>query len=59
METLSLLNNIPINSAVLKVLLSNLKYPKDKISDFEKSGTLIRLKKDLYVHMKGSIQCVR
>jgi len=30
--------------------LSNLKYPKNKISDMEKSGEIIRLKKDLYVN---------
>jgi uncharacterized protein YifN (PemK superfamily) len=35
--------------------LSNLKYPKNKISDLEKSGELIRLKKDLYVRSKTTI----
>ena len=49
MGKLSSLQHIPVNSAVLKALLSNLKYPKDKISDLEKRGALIRLKKDLYV----------
>jgi len=49
MEALRSLNNIPINSAVLKAFMSNLKYPKNKISNLEKNGTLIRLKKDLYV----------
>jgi len=46
------LDNIPINSAVLKTYLGNLKYPKNKISNMEKSGELIRLKKDLYVNGK-------
>jgi predicted transcriptional regulator of viral defense system len=55
METFDLLQNIPINSAVLKALLSNLKYPKNKISDLEKSGVFIRLKKDLYVRKKADI----
>jgi len=55
MEIVSSLNNIPINSAVLKTFLSNLKYPKNKISNMEKSGELIRLKKDLYVNSKSSI----
>ena len=55
METLNSLHNIPINSAVLKAFLSNLKYPKNKISDMEKSGELIRLKKDLYVSSKSAI----
>jgi len=55
MEALNSLNNIPVNSAVLKAFLSNLKYPKNKISDLEKSGKLIRLKKDLYVNNNTSI----
>jgi hypothetical protein len=49
MDILSSLHNIPVNSAVLKEFFSNLKYPKNKISDLEKKGELIRLKKDLYV----------
>jgi len=55
METLSSLHNIPVNSAVLKAFLSNLKYPKNKISDMEKNGKLIRLKKDLYVNNNVAI----
>ena len=55
METLSSLHNIPVNSTVLKAFLSNLKYPKNKISDMEKRGELIRLKKDLYVNNNVSI----
>ena len=55
MESLSSLQNIPINSAVLKAMFDNLKYPKNKISDMEKSGELIRLKKDLYVNKSISI----
>jgi hypothetical protein len=55
METLSSLHNIPVNSAVLKAFLSNLKYPKNKISDMEKRGEIIRLKKDLYVNNNVSI----
>jgi len=55
METLNSLHNIPINSAVLKAFFSNLKYPKNKISDLKKSGELIRLKKDLYVNSKSVI----
>jgi uncharacterized protein YifN (PemK superfamily) len=49
MESLNSLQNIPINSTVLKLLLGNLKYPRNKISDLEKSNVLIRVKKDLYV----------
>jgi len=55
MEILSSLNNIPVNSAVLKGFFSNLKYPKNKISNLEKSGVLIRLKKDLYVNRNTDI----
>ena len=55
MDTLNSLHNIPINSAVLKAFLSKLKYPKNKISDMERGGELIRLKKDLYVNSKSSI----
>jgi len=55
METLSSLHNIPVNSAVLKAFMSNLKYPKNKISDMEKNGELIRLKKDLYVTNNAAI----
>jgi len=55
METLSSLRNIPVNSAVLKTFLSNLKYPKNKISDMEKNGEIIRLKKDLYINNNVSI----
>ena len=55
MDFVSYLSNIPVNSAVLKTLLSHLKYPKNKITDLEKSGELIRLKKDLYVSSKSNI----
>jgi len=55
MDTFSSLHNIPVNSAVLKTFLGNLKYPKNKISSMEKSGELIRLKKDLYVNSKVAI----
>ena len=55
MNVLNLLHNIPVSSAVLKSFLSNLKYPKNKISDMEKSGELIRLKRDLYILNKSAI----
>ena len=55
MDTMNLLHNIPVSSAVLKSFLSNLKYPKNKISDMGKNGELIRLKKDLYVYSKSAI----
>ena len=55
MEKWNALHTTPVNSAVLKVFLSNLKYPKDKISNLEKSGALVRLKKDLYVKRDANI----
>lgn len=55
MNALDSLHNIPINSAVLKEFLGNLKYPKNKISNLEKKGELIRLKKDLYINSKTFI----
>jgi hypothetical protein len=55
MDIANSLNNIPMNSAVLKTFLGNLKYPKNKISDLAKSGVLVHLKKDLYVNKKSVI----
>ena len=49
------ISNIPVSSAVLKTFLGNLKYPKNKISKLEKTGVLVRLKKDLYVSKKSVI----
>lgn len=40
---------IPIDYAVILAGLSDYKSPKDKVSKFEKSGVLVRLKKGLYV----------
>lgn len=40
---------VPIEFDVLAVLLSDYQSPKDKISQLEKNGSLIRLKKGLYV----------
>ena len=51
----NLINNIPVSSAVLKTFLGGLKYPKNKISDLEKRGTLIRLKRDLYIKKGNDI----
>ena len=55
MDIASSINTIPVNSAVLKAYLGNLKYPRNKISDLEKNGVLVRLKKDLYVSKKSVI----
>ena len=52
----NLISNIPVSSAVLKTFLGGLKYPKNKISDLEKRGALIRLKRDLYIKKSNDIQ---
>ena len=41
--------NIPLESSVLQNLLSNYKFPRNKVSALEKRGQIIRLKKGLYV----------
>ena len=41
--------NIPIESSALQSLMSNYKYPRNKVSALEKRGQIIRLKKGLYV----------
>ncbi len=49
MLTLSEIGNTPIDFAVLKSMFSDHKSVHNKISELEKSGTLIRLKKGMYV----------
>jgi hypothetical protein len=49
MERLKNLGVIPINKDVLYSLFSDLKQPKDKISDLERKGFVIRIKRNLYV----------
>lgn len=43
------LGNIPISSGVLKSIYSNYRSPEMKISELEKKGFLIRLKRGMYV----------
>ena len=52
MERLKNLGVIPINKDVLYSLFSDLKQPKDKISDLERKGFVIRIKRNLYVVSK-------
>lgn len=40
---------IPVNFGTLVSALGNYKFPKDKISNLEKTGNLIRLKKGMFV----------
>lgn len=47
--TLSEIGNTPIDFAILKSLFPDHKSVHNKISELEKSGTLIRLKKGMYV----------
>lgn len=49
MMSLSDIGNIPIDFSVLKSVFSDYKSVHNKISELEKSGTLIRLKKGMYV----------
>jgi len=49
MNSLEQFGVVPIDFGTLEVSLSDYRYPKDKISQMEKSGELIRLKKGLYV----------
>ncbi|MDR2706537.1 MAG: hypothetical protein LBC02_12220 [Planctomycetaceae bacterium] len=52
MERLKKLGLIPVNNDILYSLFSNLKFPENKISDLERKGFLIRIKRDLYVVSK-------
>ena len=49
MVALEHFRNIPFESSVLQNLLSNYKFPRNKVSALEKRGQIIRLKKGLYV----------
>ncbi len=40
---------VPINFNTLATVLSGYKYPRDKVSQMEKNGELIRLKKGLFI----------
>jgi predicted transcriptional regulator of viral defense system len=52
MEQLKKLGIIPVNKSVLYSLFHDLKQPKDKISDLERKGLIVRIKRDLYVVSK-------
>lgn len=49
MTTLENFRNIPLESSVLQTLMSDYKFPRNKVSALEKRGQIIRLKKGLYV----------
>ncbi len=49
MDTITQFGIIPIDFGTLKTAYSTLKSHRDKVSDLEKRGSLIRLKKGLYV----------
>jgi hypothetical protein len=49
MERLKNMGVVPINKDVLYSLYSDLKQPKDKVSELERKGLIIRIKRDLYV----------
>ena len=52
MERLKNLEAIPVNKDILYSLYNDLKQPKDKISDLERNGFIIRIKRNLYVISK-------
>jgi len=49
MNVLEQFGNIPLESSVLQGLMSNYNFPRNKVSTLEKRGTIIRLKRGLYV----------
>jgi predicted transcriptional regulator of viral defense system len=49
MERLKNLGIIPVNKDVLVSLYGSLKDPKKKLSEVERKGLIIRIKRDLYV----------
>jgi hypothetical protein len=49
MERLKKIGIIPIDKAVLYSLYGDLKQPKDKVSELERKGLVIRVKRNLYV----------
>ncbi|GHT05819.1 hypothetical protein AGMMS49525_13520 [Bacteroidia bacterium] len=49
MEQLKNLGIIPVNKDILVSLCGNLKYPKKKLSELERKGLVIRVKRNLYV----------
>lgn len=49
MENLKQYGSIPVDFSTLERHLSDLRFPKDKISKLEKNGELIRLKKGKYL----------
>lgn len=49
MDVLKQLGVIPVDYSVLRTLFSKYKFPKNKIASLENEGSLIRLKKGMYV----------
>jgi len=49
MNTLEKFGNIPIDASVLYNITDNYKFQRNKIAAMEKSGEILRLKKNLYV----------
>ena len=49
MVELEIFKNIPLESSVLLNVMSNYRFPRNKVSALEKRGLIIRLKKGLYV----------
>ena len=49
MNVLEQFGIVPIDFATIEAVLSEYRYPGDKISQMEKNGELIRLKKGVFV----------
>lgn len=49
MEALKQFGTVPVDVGVLETLFTSYKYPQKKIANLEQKGSLIRLKKGLYV----------
>ncbi|MDR3238062.1 MAG: hypothetical protein LBT84_06130 [Spirochaetia bacterium] len=49
MERLKSLGVIPVNKDILYSLYNDLKFPENKLSELERKGLIIRIKRDLYV----------
>ena len=55
MNVLQQFGNIPVSAATLRSAFSHLHFPQNKLAALEKSGAIIRVKKNLYVVAQGLI----
>lgn len=55
MNVLQQFGNIPVSAATLRSAFNHLQFPQNKLAALEKSGAIIRVKKNLYVVAQGLI----